>query len=198
MAGINFRQLRQDAMTVLEGEFPAVLSECTAVTNSKGNPMFKCKFKIANGPYANRPVWNNINITPDSQFAMKIFFRHMAALGISDAFLDADPTTEQIAAKLTGANCIIKLKKGSYQGNEREEVEDILPAFPSSVLPGAGGMLTGAVALPVALAPAKVVEPDSLPGDPLPAAVEIVPEVPAADPPQDPTDQGPDAPPLPF
>lgn len=195
MAGINFKQLRQDAMTILEGDFPATVSDCTAVVNSKGNPMLKVKFKIASGPYAGRPFWTNINITPSSQFAMKIFFRHMAAMGISDAFLDAEPEMEMLAAKLSNANCVIRLKKGSYQGVEREEVDDILPLGS----PTSGG--SGASALPTAL---PVALPVSLPGDA--PAVEILPElpgevnhiVPEAEPEAKDGEGQPEEPPLPF
>jgi hypothetical protein len=102
---------------------------------------------------------------------MKIFFRHMAALGISDAFLDGEPPIEALAAKLINANCVVRLKKGSYNGVEREEIDDILPlGTPLSSSSGGGSLPT---ALPVTL-------PTALPGD-LPTAtpaVEIVPEVP--------------------
>jgi hypothetical protein len=142
VAELNFKQLRQDSVTVLTGEFPATIVEAEATINSSDNPMIKCKFKIATGPYAGRPIYNNFNITPDSPGALRIFFQQMEALGLGEAFFDHNPQPHQIAQELVGKAATLTVGSRTWQGVARENVEKVGP--PPL---GMGGTVAGVASL---------------------------------------------------
>lgn len=132
MADLNFKQLRQDAMTVITGLFVASITEATVVQNSKGNPMIKTKWKIQSGPYTGRPLYNNFNITVDSPAALKMFFSQMSLLGFDTAYFDRLPDGEmgvnQIARDMVGKTAELKIGSRTWNGTEQENVEEIRPA----------------------------------------------------------------------
>lgn len=186
MAGIDFKQLRQDATTVIEGLFVATIIECTWKPNSKGNPMWKCKWQIQADQYTGRPIWNNMNLTPDSPAALKMFFGQMAVIGLGADFFDRNPSEDEIANALIGRTAEIKVGKRTWNGADQEEIQEVRPA-PAGFAQGSrsGGSAGGTQ--PTAL-------PQQLP-QALPTVVPYVEPVAAV---MDAAALPADAPPLPF
>lgn len=103
--------------------------ECTKADLGKasttGNPMIKAQFKVVEGPAAGKTAFNNFNITPDSDFALGIFFNQLAAFGIGDEFFASDPTPEQLAASLVGRRANVELGIRPWQGQDRNEFKNL-------------------------------------------------------------------------
>lgn len=149
MTEFNWGQSRKDVNTILEGDFPVIVTEATAGESQNGKEQIKLKLKITSGPYAGRTVFDTITISPETQIAMKMFFLSMDAFGLGDPFFSRLPSgkagTAQIAASLQGKEITVVLKKEPYQGIDREKVKGYKPL-------GVGGVAVAGLPAPVVLA----------------------------------------------
>jgi hypothetical protein len=93
--------------------------------STTGNPMIAVQFKIVEGPAAGKTVFNNFNLTPDSDFALGIFFNHLAAFGLDEAFFSTDPSIEQVAASLVGRQANVELEIQPFNGIDRNRVKNL-------------------------------------------------------------------------
>jgi len=177
-----------------DGEYLVEVKTAVVKTAStSGNPMIAVTAKIAEGPYAGKTIFNNFNFTPDSDFALAIFFRHMEAHGLGPAFFDALPpgiTPDHflpVAQALEGTQALWKLTTRQWQGQDRNQVEGVRPAGgPAgpqiSLPPMPGGSVGGPPGPPAPVGP----PPPAAPTPPVPTAPAL--------PPPPPTPQGPPAP----
>jgi hypothetical protein len=159
---MDFGKLRQDAMTVLTGDFVVRCVSADPTKNSNGDDMIKTKLQIIAGPYAGRNLPNNFNIIPSNVPALQMFFSHMNNFGLDEAYFAKLPNGEvgvhQIARDLVGRVVEVKVGSRKWQGVERENIESIKPA--PAGMGGAGQPAQStAQALPTAqpVAAAKVV-----------------------------------------
>lgn len=149
MSEINWAELRKTAddasRPVPEGKYQIVVTEAEATrAASSGNPMIKLKVEIVSGPASGRRIFHNINLTPDSGFALARFFSTMDAFGMTETYFVQDPSFEQIAQDLVGRYVFATVGIKNWQGQDRNE----LKAFESdpahthhSVLASAGGAI---------------------------------------------------------
>lgn len=138
-AGAGFESLPK-------GKYEAQVSACEAVKTSNGKDMLKCTFTVTQGPAANRKLWTNFVISPESSGAMAYFFKHMQALGLTREYFAQGPTMEQVAQALLGRTAVLDVdiqKEGQYKGNN--EVNDVLPSTGVSAL----GQPVATIATPV-------------------------------------------------
>jgi hypothetical protein len=147
MASSSYKALHKQATTLITGEFNVRVKKVEPTKNSKQNSMFKMQWVVEDGPHQGHTFYSNINVSPDSSAAMRMFFGHMAILGADEAFftsLPDDLTQEQqddlIAQKIDGARAVIEVGNRPWQGVDREDVKAIKK-------PGA---MTGGVASPMA------------------------------------------------
>ena len=154
MADMNFGKMRQDALTVLTGDFVVRCVEVTAVKNSNGDDMLKSKLEIIAGPYAGRRIFNNFNIIPSNQAALAMFFRHMQVFGLDDTYFNKLPNGEAgvqaIARDLVGRVVTVTVGTRKFNNVDRENVEAISPA--PAGLGGTGLPTSGAQPLATPLA----------------------------------------------
>lgn len=123
---INWSDLHRNATTVLEGEFPVVITEAAvAAAASSGKPMIKCKVRVESGTYLSRTILHNFNITADNDNAMRIFFTHMSVLGLDEKFWrsNSGASVEQIAQALVGKRATAVIGSREWQGSLREEID---------------------------------------------------------------------------
>jgi hypothetical protein len=146
MASNVYGNLHKTATTMLEGDFNCVLVEVKPTKNSKNNSMFKCKWRVEDGPHQGHTFYQNINVTPENPVAMRIFFGHMDILGANALFfqsLAGDLTIEQsddeICRKIDGARAVLEIGVREWQGRKSEDVKNLKR-------PGA---MTGGVASPM-------------------------------------------------
>lgn len=154
---MDFGKLRQDAMTVLTGDFIVRCVSADPTKNSNGDDMIKTKLQIIAGPYAGRNLPNNFNIIPSNVPALQMFFSHMNNFGLDEAYFAKLPNgvvgVHQIARDLIGRVVEVKVGSRKWQGVERENIESINPA--PAGLGGASQPVTSAQALPTALPAAQ-------------------------------------------
>lgn len=149
--------MRQDAMTVLTGDFIVRCIEAKPTKNSNGDDMIKTKLQIIAGPYTGRNLPNNFNIIPSNVPALQMFFSHMNCFGLDDAYFNTLPNGEtgvhKIAQDLIGRVVEVKVGSRKWQGVDRENIEAIKPA--PAGLGGAGQPVAAAQALPTTLSTAQ-------------------------------------------
>jgi len=148
------------------GEYPLVITECTAKLTSTGKNMLSLKAVVDGGPYDNRPVWDNLVISPDNETAMRIFFGKMGAVGLQDYLLQ-NPGMQELASAMLNRRFIGKLGTSEYRGRTRNEITAYKP-FVAAVAPG------------VAAAPEQVAPQQQFPVANTAAAGAAVPPPPAA------------------
>ena len=126
---VNFKDLMAAAGGSFEplpkGPVDAVVTAAEATKTSNGKTMYKMTWSVLTGPNANRKVWGNQVISPESPPALGIFFRQMAALGLGADYFSGNPSEEQVAKDLVGRQATLVLDQREYQGTLRNEIKDI-------------------------------------------------------------------------
>ena len=154
---MNFGKMRQDAMTVLTGDFVVRCIEATPTKNSNGDNMIKTKLQIIAGPYTGRNIPNNFNIIPTNVPSMQMFFSHMNHFGLDETYFaklpDGETGVHQIARDLIGRVVEIKVGSRKWMGIERENIEAIKPA--PAGMGGQGQPVATATTLPTVLPTAQ-------------------------------------------
>ena len=161
-----------------EYDFQVQTAEHKMTQGSKD--MYVLKTVVVSGPNKGKLVWNNMVVSPESQPAMEVFFRQMAALGLDGAFWKSKPTDDAICDRLKGRYFRGVVAIETYNGVERNKFKAIKPAV--------GGGTGSASAPPPPPPPAPAAAPPA--PAPVAAAAPPPPPVPAAPP-------APPAPPVP-
>lgn len=110
------------------------VAEAEATTTTTDKTMFKVTLTVIDGPHANRRLWTNLTISPESPGALGIFFSQMAAFGMSKEYFETGPSPEAIAANLEGKRVKVTTIQKEWGGSMRNEVKTIKPL----AAPGAG------------------------------------------------------------
>lgn len=144
MSSINWGDLRKAAddggfEALPPNEYDVYVAKAEAARTSSDKDMVKVQFKVETGPNAGKTVFNQFVISPDNANALGFFFRHMAALGLNDAFFASNPSIEQLAASLENRRCRIRVSIRKWQEQERNNVDAILPPSSGSAAPATPG-----------------------------------------------------------
>lgn len=207
MTTIDFNKVLQEAksasMEALPiGEYNVEVTKCDAVTSGNGKPMLKCTMKVIDGPHQNRGVFNNFVLSLENATALSIFLRQMKSFGLDENFfaqLGTAGTLDPVAGALVGRRARLKLGHRVWQGENRNEVQAVMPYTGA---PGAGGVpgpmpgmmpVSGAMPLP-AQAPAPAPSPAPAPAAQLPSPAAVPPAAPVAPQAPAPVVQAPPAP----
>jgi hypothetical protein len=212
---IDFNKALADAKSASfealpKGDYNIEVASADAVTAATGRPMIKCKMKVIDGPYQNRPVMTQFVLVIDNPNALSMFFRNMKNFGIDEAFfaqMGQMGSLEPVAAALVGRRAQVTLGIRPWNGEDRNEVTNIkkytgapgTATGPSA--PGMPGMPPMGGPDPIANIPSQVMQQAAAnfnPATQLPnQQVPAVPAVPAVQaPPQAPVQpQAPVAPP---
>lgn len=181
MGSTKWGQMYKESTATLEGDFAVVIVDASAAKTSTGKDQIKCKMKVESGPYAGRVVFNNFVISPESPNAQRMFFQHLAVLGLDEAFFATVPEENDIAyiaTALKNRRAIVTMGTEKYQGQDRERVKNWKPAEggaaplgadfgASSGISGLSGMSTGSVGTPATVPPV----PASVPSVPTASSV---------------------------
>jgi hypothetical protein len=96
--------------------------------SQSGKTMFVVTFKVTTGPYANRKLWNNYVVSPESEGAMGFFFRHMKAFGLNAEFFKGNPHEDTVAAALVGKKVKLEVGQRTWQGEIKNDVKNTKPS----------------------------------------------------------------------
>ena len=144
-----------------DGDYDVVITEATHTQTSTGKLMFKVKMKVESGPHANRIVYNQFVISPDSPVALSIFFNQMRALGLTQEFFAGSPSENQVCAGLVNKRAIVTLTQREYNGQQRNEVKSL--KAPAGGNPAVAAAPVAGVPVVDAAAPVAPPVPSSLP-----------------------------------
>lgn len=133
MTTLNWNELMDKAGGGFEalpvGDYEVTVQAAEAKKTSTDKVMFKVAFTVTSGPHANRKIWNNFVVSPESPPAMSYFFQHMGAMGLTREFFAANPHPDQVAQALVGRSCKLTLEQREWQGQMRNDVKSIKPAL---------------------------------------------------------------------
>ena len=141
MSTINWAEAQKVAeeggFTVLpHGEYDVHVSGAAGGKTSTAKDRVRVSFKVENGPHTGQLIVNDFVVTLDNANAMSIFFRHMTVLGLGSDYFTANPNApievvaDAIAAKR--ARCRVRLSTRTWQGQERNNVDALLPPAPGT------------------------------------------------------------------
>lgn len=177
MTGTSWLELMDSAgggfEPVPDGEYDIIVKETEAKKTGNGKDMIAAKLQITVGPHANRLIWNNFTISPESPNAMSYFFQHMGIFGMDRNFFAQNPSIEQVAQTMLNRPARIQVGTRQYQGQNRNEVKKIMPSFGQPAAAPVGMPAAATLAAPVAAAPAPVA-PVAVPA-PAPVPVAAAP-----------------------
>lgn len=162
MTTIDFSKALADAKSASfeampNGDYNIEVVKAEAVTASTGRPMIKCKMKVIDGGFQNRPVMTQFVLVVDNPNALAMFFRNMKAFGLDENFfaqMGAGGQLDPVAGALVGRRAQVTLGTRKWQGEDRNEVTGIKPYT------GAPGTITGVPGAtgPIAGIPAQVMQ----------------------------------------
>jgi hypothetical protein len=128
---VNWSALKKQADEATKpapvGEHVVEIKKCSWKLNASGNPMYSVQANIVEGPAEGKTIFNNFNLTVENNFAMAIFFRHMDALGLGDAFFASGPSHDQVCQALIGRRAVFSVDVRQWQGQDRNNVTDVKP-----------------------------------------------------------------------
>lgn len=188
MAVVNWKDLQRAAgdagfEPLPVGWYDVVVDTAEATQSGSGKDMIKTTFRVEGGPYDGKKVFNQFVISPENANALAFFFRHMAAMGLNDAFFAAEPRTEQVAGALVGRRARIKVSIRQWNEQDRNNVDQVAPpqgGAATAPSPSAAPLPTG----PVANGPGN--SPVTAPSAPAPSVAPPASPSPVAPPPPPP------------
>lgn len=145
MSELDWSALQREAATagvVPDGDYSTICVQASAVQSSNGKPMLKTKWRITEGPHKDKPVWTQFVISAENAVALRIFFQHMTALGLTQDYFATNPAMADVAKALENRVCVMTIGTRTWQGSDRNEVNSVRPVDPSTPLPP--GAVTGA------------------------------------------------------
>ena len=181
-----------DFAPIPQSDYDVKIVETEATKSSTDKPMWKITAEVMNGPHAGRKLFTQQTLTMDNADALNMFFRQMAAAGLTQEFFRQKPSNERIAEALMGRQFRAKVTIREWQGVPRNNIKQWNPlgaggGAPGGPPPGMGATPGGPPPPPQSTASSAPPPPPAAPGSsapPPPAA----PAAPAA-PPQPPAQQ---------
>lgn len=155
-----------------DGDYDLQIMEATAKVTQTGKTMFAVKAQVQTGAHAKRLVWDNLVVSTDNPNALAIFFRKMAALGLTRDYFSGSPTNAQIEQTLKGRSFRAAVGTRTWQGQKKNEIKAYYSVQPQT----AAAPMPAAAPAPQA-APAPKPAPAPMPST-APAGAAVPPTAP--------------------
>lgn len=168
MATVNWNdvvnQAEEGPQPVPDGTYNAYVESAEGKMAGTGAPMVVAVFKIADGPYAGRSIFNNFVLTKNNPNAMGFFIQHMGVLGVDRSTITQLSTDEftamqQLAQMITGKYATITVSHRVWEGRTFNDVKGLkaysgTPGAPAPAPAPAAPVPPAAPAAPAPVAPA--------------------------------------------
>jgi hypothetical protein len=164
------------------GQYDVVVDTAVSKPTSTGKDSISVSYKVTTGPYAGRNCFTQFVLSPDKPTALSFFFRHMAAMSLGENYFQSNPPLERVAADLIGRQCRVTLSVRQFQGQDRNQVDQVLPPVGNAQAPVTSPAPSTSPAPQVTGSGA--VKPPAVPN--VPAVPATVPNTPAITPPPPP------------
>ncbi len=125
-----------DFAPIPQGDYDVKIIETEATKSSTDKPMWKVTCQVMNGPHEGRKIWTQQTLTMDNEDALNVFFRQMAAAGLTGEFFRTKPTNERIAEALMGRQFRAKVTIREWQGVPRNNIKQWNPMGARGGAPG--------------------------------------------------------------
>jgi hypothetical protein len=116
-----------DFAPIPQSDYDVKITATEATVSSTDKPMWKITADVLNGPHEGRKLFTQQTLTKDNPNALNIFFRQMAAAGLTSEFFKTKPTNQQIADALLGRQFRAKVIVKDYQGMPKNEIKQWNP-----------------------------------------------------------------------
>lgn len=107
------------------GPYDVIVDSATAKKAGTGKDMITCQFRVQGGPYDGKIIFNQFVLSPENPNALAFFFRHMAAMGLGEAYFASNPQLERVAADLQGRACRITVSVREWNDTMRNQVDAV-------------------------------------------------------------------------
>lgn len=170
MATVDWAALRANAEApnndpVPPGVYTARVDNVDIKTTSTQKMMYAITFIVTSGPQANRKVWHNMVVSPESPKALGFMFRDFDTLGLDEAFFATNPDGPTVAQALMGKECVITVR---LQKNDpsRNEIARLAKPNEGGAAPAPGGVPAPSFGATAPAAPPAAAAPAPAPGAP--------------------------------
>lgn len=167
------------------GAYELEVVKSDPVISSSGKPMVKLRFKIVDGPFVGKLLYDQIVFSRDNQNALAFFFRNLGAFGLGKDFFAQCPPPEQggiakIASALMGRRVLSTVGVREWPANSgqfRNEVTGYAPSRGAAqAAPTVGGIAGVAPPRTQVAQPAQASLPPQPESVAQPVAVEPTPQ----------------------
>jgi len=133
-----------DFAPIPQSDYDVKIVETEATKSSTDKPMWKITAEVLNGPHAGRKLFTQQTLSMDSPDALNMFFRQMAAAGLTAEFFKTKPSNERIAEALMGRQFRAKVTIREWQGVPRNNIKQWNPIGAGGGAPGGPPPASGA------------------------------------------------------
>jgi hypothetical protein len=170
---VNWRDLRKTAedstKPLPEGMYNVKVDKAEPTkASSSGADMIKTTLVVEDGPHSGRRLWTNFVLSPESPFALNMFFKNLGGFGLGEDFFaeleasgaSVETSISVIADALVGRTASGSVTVRQWQGQDRNEINNFViggsaagaPASASGANPGGppvpGAFGAGSAGLP--------------------------------------------------
>lgn len=125
MVKIDFSAVK-DFEPVPAGEYEAQFSKGEVTQSKEGKPMVKVQFTVTEeGEFSGRKLFRNYSLQPNALWAIKQDF---VKLGVDPDDFGGEVDIAEMCAQLVGADCILTVKNGEWNGKQTSDITNIQEA----------------------------------------------------------------------
>jgi hypothetical protein len=117
-----------------DGPYVVEVTNAEFVNKPGKNQYFKVEFTVAEGPYKNRKLWDNITLA-ESEGSAGVFFGKMRNLGLGEDFWapyqqkeGLDEAAPYVCQALIGKPAVVHTEIREYQGNYSNRIKRLVRA----------------------------------------------------------------------
>ena len=122
--GINLQAIKTGGEPVAEGRYTVTVEKAELTTSAKGNPTINVTFKIEDGAFAGRLLWDNFTLISNSLWKLKGFLE----AANSNLVEETNASELEIAQRLEGLRVSVFATPGlTNTGNAKSNLSDYKP-----------------------------------------------------------------------
>lgn len=130
---VDLRDVDENASfpVIPRGTYPALIDDLTFGPSSKGNPMWTVVLEISEGEQQGRKLFYHLPFMKDMMPRVKKFLVRIGAGDLANSPFNPEEVANQ--GILVGKACQVRVDIRKYEGQDRNNVKDVLPPSDGSV-----------------------------------------------------------------
>ena len=124
---VDFNDVEDSGFEALpRGVYPVVIQECEfSFSQAKGTPMWTLRLEVEDGDYAGRVLFTHMVMAGKGLPITKKYLSRLAPQLLEAPF---DAQDEDVIESMIGLRCRAKVVVRKYDGEDRNNVRDLIPA----------------------------------------------------------------------